>query len=157
MSARYTSPEARGGLSSKATRVCREGEGEGQKRVCVVMRFTSPALSRQLAEAGLEQMHENFEDVKAQWFDYGGGIRLVPGYAGGAGFRALDLTDVLDELTREREGGALCERYELTTGLDLSHPIWFHVHDNQTKCRNADSPVEAAGLVLLALLRERGK
>lgn len=132
-------------------------------------RYTSPETSRALAEAGIDQMHENFEDVRAQWFDYGGGLRLVPGYAGGAGHRALDLTDILAEMTRprpeEKDARPLIEKvYVLTQDSGRS---WNCIgvrpdeevidHDVEINGDAGEPPVEAAALVLLALLRERRK
>lgn len=126
-------------------------------------RYTSPELSRQLAEAGLEQ--SSFiesrpcpawrlpDDAAPFLFEMGMSLdALRPPY-----FRALDLTDVLEELqglgswrwnlnydTQMEPGKAIvCTCY-----LSKSDKMTYHF---------ADSPVEAAGLVLLALLKERAK
>ena len=147
-------------------------------------RYTSPALSRQLAEAGLEQKvdgHFYCEDLglvrltrtdrkREEWnaedasSRYSFDDRIRASYY----VRALDLTDVLDELTRDREGGPLCVQVRLWHrasggGWSLWCEAWDDkgesvltndfsgVHDEWT------SVVEATGLVLLALLRERAK
>lgn len=122
-------------------------------------RYTSPDLSRQLAEAGL--LVDGGRDPR--WWNQNPNLpgwccdswQYTPSGQGYKSVRALRLDEVLEELTRDREGGPLC-------GGDLSMN-WLPfvpAGDWQVICagwhETSDSAVEAAGLVLLALLRERG-
>lgn len=122
-------------------------------------RYTSPELSRQLAEAGVEQKGEHW------WYSFQRSsalkdlihAKLTAGqieYYGAV--RALDLTDCLEALTREREGEAgLVERGEFSFGK-TSWELWVRTPDNACEYAiDPVSPAEAAGRVLLAMLRER--
>lgn len=144
-------------------------------------RYTSPETSRALAEAGLEQKKDgyfycedgpglvqltlnerkreewNAEDASAR-YSFGDDIRKKY-YV-----RALDLTDILAELTRPRPEEAdarpLCVTWELKPAFDLhgaeAYAFAGWVNGKGFHAWKA-SPVEAAALVLLALLRERRK
>ena len=130
-------------------------------------RYTSPALSRQLAESGIEQhVHEygspnymrcchypcwsRFED---EWvMNDRGNV-----YTASPLVRALDLTDVLHEI--ETFSSPLFREWAINT-CDVGYAA--HVYGpGQNDCvplfeeAHPESVVEAAGLVLLALLRER--
>ena len=132
-------------------------------------RYTSHELSRQLAEAGIAQnVHEyggpqnmrcchlpcwsRFED---EWvINPRGNV-----YTASPILRALDLMDVLEEIMREREDGApLAEEFELWWQWSISKAGTRARAWSPGKAEgkvNRGTPVEAAGLVLLALLKER--
>jgi len=134
-----------------------------------VSRYTSPDLSRQLKEAGLDQKHPS-----RVWYrsETAGGWRLVDDFGGPPNdplepVRALDLTDVLAELTRprpeEKDARPLCEKvYVLTHDSGRSWNAIGVRPDEEVIDRdveiNGDAgerPVDVAALVLLALLKER--
>ena len=116
-------------------------------------RYTSPDLSRQLAEAGLEQDHEDRNQMHLPWWvsDSREGkpphlhVNPLTSYLPAGCVRALDLTDVLAEI--EKRGAT-----------------WLVETDHGTYCATAvlnptfsavmggPSAVEAAGLCLLALM-----
>lgn len=132
-------------------------------------RYTSPSTSKLLAEAGLSQTGH-------VWCSYFGEPRVQPWchqeetmrhLCTKEHVRALDLTDVLNELTRprpeEKDARPLCEKvYVLTQDSGRS---WNAIgvrpdeevidHDVEINGDAGEPPVEAAALVLLALLRER--
>lgn len=116
--------------------------------------YTSAEMSRQLAEAGLSQTWH-----PARMFHYpNGGLGNASETAGVIGMHPRALR--LDEVLRELEAAG-CRRFI----LDFSHAIkgeryeFRGVQDADASELNgrwrADSPVTAAGRVLLALLRER--
>lgn len=149
-------------------------------------RYTSPETSRALAEAGLEQKKDGYfycedgpglvqltltERKREEWnaedasvrYSFGDDIRKKY-YV-----RALDLTDILAELTRPRPEEAdarpLCEKvYVLTQDSGRS---WNCIgvrpdeevidHDVEINGDAGEPPVEAAAACLLTLLRERRK
>lgn len=134
-------------------------------------RYTSPDLSRRLRDAGLEQRVVPGSDLTRYWR----GDQLSDSEAIACGWdriaRALRLDEVLEELTREREGGPLAKRWELRssegppgaqpyycsalTGIDLH--TFLHVVPQRIAEATAygATEAEAAGLVLLQLLEER--
>lgn len=129
-------------------------------------RYTSPGLARQLAEAGLEQW---LDGTMHYWLD-GSLHRMREGFGGVDPdvVRALDLTDILAELTRPRPEEAdarpLCDAVsvDLCNSTTVDHPFTsmaraFDHEENEMASVETGSPVEAAALVLLALLRERRK
>jgi len=144
----------------------------------MVERYTSPETSRALAEAGLERRIRSYgayyveNELRRTQFE----LSVGPSFFA---VRALDLTDCIHELTRprpeEKDARPLCETWFL-------YPSWvltigeedggvrkyilpwrlegyeFSVGDHgkpTSRQALADSPVEAAALVLLALLKER--
>lgn len=141
-------------------------------------RYTSPETSRALAEAFSDRDSRDFSSSGAWWRRRGGPPTLHTstvsrprcyeneGEADLEAVRALDLTDVLRELTRPRPEEAdarpLCIRWDLTTAPDLRGNEAY-VCGAMTRGGGipascwAGSAVEAAALMLLALLRERAK
>lgn len=132
-------------------------------------RYTSPELSRRLRDAGLEQDSDPStryrrpaqQGHEAQLMEPQAGS-FRPDGTNGRGlpwFRALRLDEVLEELTREREGGALCEDKDrsplLTTCREGSRNKWLCSGDKEEDSAMAQSPVEAAGLLLTQLLEAR--
>lgn len=128
-------------------------------------RYASPETSRALAEAGLEQrVHEYgspnnmrcchypcWSRFEGEWvINERGNV-----YTASPLVRALDLTDCLHELTREREGGPLVDGWRMYGhGSVIEVPFLKHNEKHWRTITDA-SPVEAAALVLLALLKER--
>ena len=136
-------------------------------------RYTSPDLSRQLAEAGL--LVDGGRDPR--WWNQNPNLpgwccdswQYTPSGQGYKSVRALRLDEVLEELTRDREGGPLCTDYTLNhlsaislNGEDFARACSSFVGrrpggsggSNIQEAGGTD--IEAAALVLLALLRERG-
>jgi len=121
-------------------------------------RYTSPETSRLLAEAGLEQ-----QGAERMWCfactNYGNRTHLK---TYGTGIRALDLTDVLRELVRprpeEKDARPLVRAYQIWYDTEDSNTPRFRYWDADGLCKPQIEHrvvVEAAALVLLALLRER--
>ena len=119
-------------------------------------RYTSPELSRQLAEAGIEQTDGAPAYINAHQARPTVSVTGCECADCSGVIRALDLTDVLEELMRDREGGPLLKYYELCGRKDVRRHF-FEADSYPPSCIEATTPVEAAGLVLLALLRERAK
>ena len=134
-------------------------------------RYTSPELSRGLEEAGVNQAGPCSwcfarADISPRLIDpilARHHYELCPQYQqdGLTHARALDLTDVLHDLTRPRPEEAdtrpLCNSWNLdaSSGCRMFRIITFDDEDLLTATRDGATAVEAAGLVLLALLRER--
>jgi len=124
-------------------------------------RYTSPETSRLLAEAGLEQWKG---DVVVTVYGRMGQITTRSGEPCSCPdcrviVRALDLTDVLHELTRprpeEKDARPLCDEIGLMFTLVEDSKVWACSGDDDDGAMYAKAAVDAAALVLLALLKER--
>lgn len=122
-------------------------------------RYTSPGLSRQLAEAGLTQ----WVPVGCHWWNDVSrldGLEDVAVYVSdvkvmGDSLRALDLTDVLSEIRRIAPTADLSVH---TCDIGWACQMWPNGTSTWAgevpafEAAHPESIVEAAGLVLLALL-----
>lgn len=128
-------------------------------------RYTSPDLSRELYDAGMPDPKE-FQNVRCgseachrAWGGPDAVHECTEDDCVSPCYRALDLTDVLEELRRL---GAWRWNINADTFMEPGKAIVCTCHSSATDKGKmsycfADSPVEAAGLVLLALLKERAK